>query len=387
VKRWTALVAGGAAVVVLMLWAAPAAAGPAADVQAAAEHYLQARAAAVAPGAAAPALAHAVPAGSPLLAGQQLVAAGKLAFWRSWREHPVGVSCTVDVDTVTLDASGTGATASAYALASITLADAKGSTRQEQEGIRHELRLSLVGGIWTVTADDYIDTAELGYLSAAQAPAATVNALRQRLVDAARASQLSALLTRVSLTPGLAQSVSPSYATIFTYDRAAVVAYADRWTTESDSTGISHNGSKYNPAYYDYASNGGPGDCTPYASQCLSAGGYPYLPSWFYDTAHPFQSSPAWYNNNPQRTYLTGRYLDRVTSVTSLQKGDLIYYDWNADGYLDHTAVYVGIFNGVRCIDAHTSDHRHHAWDLGAAGTKYYFYAVRDSIHWPIPNP
>jgi hypothetical protein len=70
--------------------------------------------------------------------------------------------------------------------------------------------------------------------------------------------------------------------------------------------------------------------------------------------------------------------------VTDLQKGDLIYYDWNSDGYLDHTAVYVGIYNGVRCVDAHTSDHRHHAWNLGAG--KYYFYSVRDSIHWPIPN-
>ena len=204
---------------------------------------------------------------------------------------------------------------------------------------------------------------------------------RQRLVDAARTSQLSALLTPVPFAPP--RSGAPRYVTTFTYNRAAAVAYADRWTTESDSTGVSHNGSKYNPAYYDYASNGGPGDCTPYASQCIRAGGYPYLTSWFYDADHPFQSSPAWYNNNPQRTYLTGRYLDKVTSVADLQKGDLIYYDWNADGYLDHTAVYVGIYNGVRCVDAHTSDHRHHAWNLGAG--KYYFYSVRDSIHWPIP--
>ena len=374
-------------VMLMLLAAAPAAAEPAAEAQAAAEQYLQARAAAVLPGPAAPTLTRCVAAGSPLLAGQQIIAAGKLAFWRSWREHPVNVSCTVNADSACLDQTGTRATVPAYALATFTLAGAKGGTRQEQEGIQHRLTLALIGARWSVIADEYVDTAELGYLKAAQAPAAMVRASRQRLVDAARSSQLSALLTPVPPALATASSDAPRYATVFTYDRAGVVAYADRWTTESDSTGISHNGAKYNPAYYDYASNGGPGDCTPYASQCVRAGGYPYLTSWFYDAAHPFQSSPAWYNNNPQRTYLTGRYLDKVDSVTDLQKGDLIYYDWNADGYLDHTAVYVGIYNGVRCVDAHTSDHRHHAWNLGAAGTRYYFYSVRDSIHWPIPNP
>jgi hypothetical protein len=393
-RRLFTLAAGGIVMLTIALGAAapaaadPAAAGPAeapaVQVQAAVEQYLQARAAAVLPGAAASPLSAWLPPGSPLLATQQLVAAGKVAFWRSWHERPVAVGCSVTDATAAVDQTGTAATASAYAVATITLANGRGSTRQEQEGIRHQLTLSLAGGCWLVTADQYADTAELAYLKAVAAPAATVRSTRQCLVDEARSEQLSALLTQVPFTP--APSVTaPRYVTTFTYDRAAAVAYADRWTTESDSTGISHNGSKYNPAYYDYASNGGPGDCTPYASQCLRAGGYPYLTSWFYDAAHPFSSAPAWYNNNPQRTYLTGRYLDKVGAVSDLQKGDLIYYDWNSDGYLDHTAVYVGIYNGVRCVDAHTSDHRHHAWNLGAG--KYYFYSVRDSIHWPIPNP
>lgn len=390
-RRWTALAVGGIVTVTIMLGAAapaaaePAAAEPAAQAQAAAELYLQARAAAVLPCATAPSLADCVPAGSSLLANQQLLAAGKVAFWRSWHERPAAINCSVSEVIAGVDQTGSGATVSAYALATFALANAKGSMRQEQEGIRHELELSLVGGRWLVTADKYIDTAEPAYLKAAAAPAAMVRSSKQRLADAARSNQLSALLTQVPLTPLPASAAAPRYATIFTYDRANVVAYADRWTTESDSTGISHNGSRYNPAYYDYASNGGPGDCTPYASQCVRAGGYPYLTSWFYDAAHPFSSAPAWYNNNPQRSYLTGRYLDKVSSVTDLQKGDLIYYDWDSDGYLDHTAVYVGIYNGVRCVDAHTSDHRHHAWNLGAG--KYYFYSVRDSIHWPIPNP
>ena len=390
-RRWAALAAGGIVITAFMLGVAapaaaePAAADPAAQAQAAAERYLQARAAAVLPNAAAPAMAGCVPAGSQLLAAQQLLATGKVAFWNSWRERPVAVGCTVTDSAASIDQSGAGASASAYALTTVTLANARGGTRQEQEGIPHQLALSLVGGRWLVTADQYVDTAELAYLKAAAAPAASIRTCRQRLVEAARSNQLSALLTPVPFMPPATAGPVSRFATTFTYDRAAAVAYADRWTTESDSTGISHNGAKYNPAYYDYASNGGPGDCTPYASQCIRAGGYPYLTSWFYDAAHPFSSAPAWYNNNPQHTYLAGRYLDKVDSVTDLQKGDLIYYDWNSDGYLDHTAVYVGIYNGVRCVDAHTSDHRHHAWNLGAG--KYYFYSVRDSIHWPIPNP
>lgn len=390
-RRWTVPVAGGIVIIAFMLGAAapaaaaPAATDPAAQAQAAAEQYLQARAAAVLPATAAPSLAECVPVSSQLLSAQRLIATGKVAFWRSWHERPVAVGCAVNDATASTDQAGSGATVSVYAQTTVTLANAKGSTRQEQEGIPHQLALSLVDGRWLVTADQYVDTAEPAYLSAAAAPAATVRKCKQRLVEAARSNQLSALLTPVPYMPPAAAAPVPRYATTFTYDRAAAVAYADRWTTESDSTGISHNGAKYNPAYYDYASNGGPGDCTPYASQCIRAGGYPYLTSWFYDAAHPFSSAPAWYNNNPQHTYLAGRYLDKVDSVTDLQKGDLIYYDWNADGYLDHTAVYVGIYNGVRCVDAHTSDHRHHAWNLGAG--KYYFYAVRDSIHWPISNP
>ena len=58
------------------------------------------------------------------------------------------------------------------------VAGAKGGTRQEQEGIQHRLTLALIGARWSVIADEYVDTAELGYLKAAQAPAAMVRASR-----------------------------------------------------------------------------------------------------------------------------------------------------------------------------------------------------------------
>jgi hypothetical protein len=365
-------------------------AGPAA--RAAAVSYLETRSAAVVPAAADQRLEDVLAPEAAALVRERLVLRGKLGYWRSFGERPVAVICHVSVDVVEVDESAGTATVCAYVSSTVTLRGAGGGGRQEGEGIDHRVSLRLVDGAWQVVADDYIDTAEPAYLRCAEAPAALVRRATTRLVGAGRAGGLGTAAWPVLPGPGMAgPAVTPSDAapagrvlTTLTFDRAAAVAYADKWTSEADVTGVSHNGARYNPAYYDYASNGGPGDCTPFASQCIRAGGYPYLKSWYYDFGNPFAASPSWYNNNPQRTYLNLRYFDKVAAVTDLKKGDLIYYDWNADGYLDHTAVYAGIYDGVRCIDAHTTDHRHHAWKLGATTTRYFFYSIRDRIVWPL---
>jgi hypothetical protein len=393
-----------------MLLAVPAAAAPtppdhqsrrgeaapeqtaAAAARAAAERYLETRSAAVMQSAAGPRLEELLAVGTAALVRERLVAQGKVGYWRSFGERPLAVSSRVMVAAVEIDEVAGTALVGAYVYSTVTLRGAGGGSRQEGEGIDHRVSLRLVDGGWQVTADDYIDTAQPAYLRCAVAPAALVRRANRRLVDAATAGSLG-----TALCPALPAPASQSAAgapsdgapagrvlTTLTFDRAAAAAYADKWTSEADVTGVSHNGARYNPAYYDYASNGGPGDCTPFASQCIRAGGYPYLKSWYYDFGNPFAASPSWYNNNPQRTYLNLRYFDRVAAVTDLKKGDLIYYDWNADGYLDHTAVYVGIYDGVRCIDAHTTDHRRHAWKLGDATTRYFFYSMRDRIVWPL---
>jgi hypothetical protein len=254
-----------------------------------------------------------------------------------------------------------------------SLANARGATRQEGEGVDHRLTLTLANGQWRVTADDYLDTEEPGYLEAAKAPQVVVNAAVKRLTDAEDASQLISELNPVPFSALSSTRPLHGYVGPISYNRTAAGSYADRYCL------------KYNPAYFNYASDGG-GDCTPFASQCVRAGNYPYLAHWYYNSTNPYAASPSWYNNNPQQSYLSGRYIDRVSSVTSLEKGDLIYYDWDNDGYLDHTAVYVGIYNGVRCIDAHTTDLYHHAWNLGGSSTARYFYNVRDSVMWPVPN-
>lgn len=392
------LMAGGVWVAISMLWVAvasgaggvreapaPEEAWPVmseAAVREAAERYLQARSCALAAVGAEKTLAEASGRASSVLGHEKLIMRGKLACWRRQGERPAQVTARVTFDQVQLDEPASQATAQVYVYTTTTLLNARGQTRQEGEGIRHTLALALSDGQWVITADEYLDTAELAYLGAAGASAAERRGCVRRLAASHDVSVVGPGLPAAAAADPAPRSV-PRYVTKLTYNRAAVVTYADRWTSESDITGIPHNGAKYNPAYYDYASNGGPGDCTPYASQCIFAGGYPYLLNWYYDK-NPFKASPSWYNNNPQRSYLNGKYFDKVASVTGLAKGDIIYYDWNADGYLDHTAVYVGMYNGIRCIDAHTSDHKHHSWDLGAART--HFYHMKDSIIWPVPG-
>jgi len=358
--------------------------------QVAAEEYLKARSQAVLPESAAPDLTDVLARNGGILARERLVAKGKVVCWQSFDERPVSVRTSVVVRAVDVDETAGSASVQAYVYTTVTLRGEAGGQRQEGEGIDHPLTLACTAGRWQVVEDQDLDTAQPSYLCAAGASAACVRRAAQKLAHAADGRRLGTAISPV--LPGTpATSSTPAAAsgrviTTLTYDRADVVRYADKWTSESDSTGVSHNGARYNPAYYDYASNGGPGDCTPYASQCIRAGGYPFLAGWYYDFSNPFKASSSWYNNNPQRTYLKGRYFDRVDSVSDLSKGDIIYYDWNADGYLDHTAVYVGIYDGVRCIDAHTSDHRHHSWKLGGSSTKYYFFNMRDTIRWPLAD-
>jgi hypothetical protein len=372
----------------------PTAASAAAEE--AARAYLEARSAAVLPGSDAAPLDELLMDSAATCMREQLVARGKVGCWRALGEQPVGLRSRVDILTVEVDEQAAVATVRAYVYTTVTLRGTAGGSRQEGEGLDHVLSLRTDSCGWHVVDDQYLDTAQPAYLRNAGAPAAVVRRATRRLVDAAARRDLSSLACPIvpaqsgvgdpAAPPASSRALSTKTVTTLSYDRAAAVAYADKWTSEADVTGVSHNGSRYNPAYYDYASNGGPGDCTPYASQCIRAGGYPFLNGWYYVFGSPFAASPSWYNNNPQRTYLNTRYFDKVASVTDLKKGDLIYYDWDANGYLDHTAVYVGIFNGVRCIDAHTTDHRHHSWKLGGAGAKYHFYSIRDSIRWPLAN-
>ena len=100
------------------------------------------------------------------------------------------------------------------------------------------------------------------------------------------------------------------------YDRAASVAYAERWALGR------------NPAYQSFDGMGG--DCTNFVSQCLFAGcgvmNYTPDTGWYYISLS--DRAPAWTGVGPLYRFLTGNrgvgpYAEAV-SLSRAQPGDII---------------------------------------------------------------
>lgn len=155
------------------------------------------------------------------------------------------------------------------------------------------------------------------------------------------------------------------------YSRSGAASYAENWW----------NG--YNPAYKTFTGN----DCANFVSQSFLSGGSallawdaPYV--WWYNTkgtsgTSDDTNSTSWSVAHDQAYNLSrnsdlyehrGTY---VTSATDLQVGDSIYYDWDGDGYLDHSAIVVVIQNGVPLVNYHSNPGWHKNWNLGAVTTRF----------------
>ncbi|WP_144463048.1 amidase domain-containing protein [Siminovitchia fortis] len=139
----------------------------------------------------------------------------------------------------------------------------------------------------------------------------------------------------------------------YSYDRMAVVQYAERWWDE------------YNPAYRKFDV-----DCTNYVSQCLHAGGAPMR-------GYPNRSKGWWYRNNnwsfswavahALKNYLqnstAGLRAREVQEPQELQLGDVICYDFQGDGRFDHNTVVTGKdAYGMPLVNAHTYNSRMRYW-------------------------
>ncbi|PKM81782.1 MAG: hypothetical protein CVU88_03730 [Firmicutes bacterium HGW-Firmicutes-13] len=145
------------------------------------------------------------------------------------------------------------------------------------------------------------------------------------------------------------------------YNREAVIQYAEKWW-DSD-----------NPAYRAFELN-----CTNYVSQCVRAGGAPMrgFPNrgvgWWYANnnwsfswavAHSLQ----WYLKSSK----TGLRAEEVPSADQLIPGDVICYDFNADGRWQHNTVIVAKDgDNMPLVNAHTFNSRMRYW------------AYEDSIAW-----
>ncbi len=139
----------------------------------------------------------------------------------------------------------------------------------------------------------------------------------------------------------------------FHYNRQKAVQYAERWWNS------------YNPAYKKFDV-----DCTNYISQCLHQGKAPMR-------GHPNRNQGWWMQNdnwsyswsvaNALRWHLetskSGLRAKAVSSPEELLLGDVICYDFEGDGRINHTTIVTGKdANGMPLVNAHTANSRMRYW-------------------------
>ena len=178
---------------------------------------------------------------------------------------------------------------------------------------------------------------------------------------------LSTLLTIAS---------SPREAAAFgLYNRAAAVAYADQWTSNTQNL--------RNPNYPTSWGN----DCTNFASQVLYAGGYPVrgntddycnVNEWY----RPYQIFPGWWVwtwswsvADCQRQYFSyhpSEFELYGYSPVYLPGGSILQMSEDGSGLPTHSRVLIG--SGYDAIDGqwyanltdqHTTDRYHRYWNIG----------------------
>lgn len=131
------------------------------------------------------------------------------------------------------------------------------------------------------------------------------------------------------------------------YNRAAAVAYAERWALSR------------NPAYYDFENLGG--DCTNFASQCIYAGcgvmNYTPVTGWFYITAN--NRTASWTGVEFLYRFLVNNTgagpFARVVPRTQVQTGDIVQLG-TSEGRFYHSPVVVGVIGNEIYLAAHTYD-------------------------------
>ena len=238
----------------------------------------------------------------------------------------------------------------------------------EASGIDHTISLQRVAGTWQVVGDSYLDDLAPSYLEAAGEPPEVVREAVRRLEHAA--SRPVAVSGNERKWVARASALR-RYKIIITYNRTAAAAYADRYALS------------YSPAYVRFGA-----DCANFASQGACAGGMPlagstYSTGWWYDKKGTSSTSDdsyslSWINVTQQMSYWNGSRTDWASSITSLGKGDMVYYDWSGDGFWDHVAVVAGTNSaGQTVVDAHTTDYYRTYWKMGYSSTKYKFARVR----------
>lgn len=170
------------------------------------------------------------------------------------------------------------------------------------------------------------------------------------------------------------QKMQEEERTSYRYDRRKAVQYAEKWWNT------------YNPSYRKFEN-----DCTNFVSQCLHQGGAPMR-------GHPNRGSGWWMKGqnysytwavaNSLKQYLPGAKIGlrakEVKSPETLLYGDIICYDFQGDGRIDHNTIVTGKdAEGMPLVNAHTynSRMRYWAYEDSSAYTpniKYRFFTIVD---------
>lgn len=199
-------------------------------------------------------------------------------------------------------------------------------------------------------------------------------------------------MLRVVLVVCLLVAFSTS-ASAYTYSKKDAVQYADQYALNPNEN-----------AYRTFS-----GDCANYVSQCLYAGGIPQDDVWFYKNGYiaGVGYTAAWAQARALKNYLKdnlgatrlvskwtndGRgssyaYINNSANLTGAGN-EVIFYDWEDDGYIDHAAICVAVgypYDGPYffgdLVNQHTNNRKHVIWHLDyfnieRASTAIYAFGV-----------
>lgn len=160
-----------------------------------------------------------------------------------------------------------------------------------------------------------------------------------------------------------------------TYNAVLAAEYANKWW---DS---------FNPDWYNWESEGY-GDCTNFVSQCLYAGGMPMTSGWYWNSRTNYNYSGSWTIPQELANYLRSQGYNIIVSpsVSQVSAGDVIFYDWGADGRWDHSAICVGASGSTRYVCAHSNaaGNGYTSWTMGAS--RYAVAQLSGSMEIPRPG-
>ncbi|MBU0510938.1 MAG: amidase domain-containing protein [Chloroflexi bacterium] len=155
---------------------------------------------------------------------------------------------------------------------------------------------------------------------------------------------------------------------VYPYDRDGAIAYAHYWALKPQPY-------NYPPPYDDFTDMGG--DCTNFTSQAIREGGGAFMyvsdeppgvgnKGWYYHSMHdrgkawPYVDEFYKFTVTERNSYDAGPE-GSLVSLSYLDYGDIIQYNWENDAVWDHGVIVVGYTvdhsgNMIPLVDGHTPD-------------------------------